>query len=410
MEVIILDGHLKSALAATRSLGKKGVRVICASERTSAMSLHSNYCAQRFVYPSPSKDKDAFVDAIIELAKNIGEKPLVYSFSDETFLPLARQREKINEYVTFIASQDESIDIAFDKIKTLSLAKKLNIPYVESYMVGSIADVENVAKGLSYPAVVKQVSSCIWKDNDGVKGTAEYVFDKDELLKKVTAIHTNTGKWPLVQKFIQGGEFGVEMLCKDGEIVAVSSHKRIRSLNPSGGAAVVKETICGTDIAKTMEREAAKLLKELRWEGPAMIEFKQDERDGALKLMEINGRFWGSLPLAIFAGVDFPYLYYKLARGDLNIDETKKIVCKTNVRSRHLLGDLHNLLIVLFKESPVRNILYPKRVEAVKEFFTPHTGQRYDVLNQDDVTPFFMEIIDGIKKKYNSFQNKPQKK
>ena len=37
-----------------------------------------------------------------------------------------------------------------------------------------------------------------------------------------------------------------------------------------------------------------------------MVEFKLDARDGVAKLMEINGRFWGSLQLAVDAGVDFP--------------------------------------------------------------------------------------------------------
>jgi hypothetical protein len=42
------------------------------------------------------------------------------------------------------------------------------------------------------------------------------------------------------------------------------------------------------------------------WHGVAMVEFKIDRRDQLPKLMEINGRFWGSLQLAIDAGVDFP--------------------------------------------------------------------------------------------------------
>jgi predicted ATP-grasp superfamily ATP-dependent carboligase len=46
-----------------------------------------------------------------------------------------------------------------------------------------------------------------------------------------------------------------------------------------------------------------------------MVEFRYDPRDGLPKLMEINPRFWGSLPLAVYAGVDFPYLIFQLAQG-----------------------------------------------------------------------------------------------
>jgi predicted ATP-grasp superfamily ATP-dependent carboligase len=47
-----------------------------------------------------------------------------------------------------------------------------------------------------------------------------------------------------------------------------------------------------------------------------MVEFKLDRRDGLYKLMEVNPKFWGSLDLAIAAGVDFPLLTVRLAAGE----------------------------------------------------------------------------------------------
>src|SRR5206468_12795896 len=63
-----------------------------------------------------------------------------------------------------------------------------------------------------------------------------------------------------------------------------------------------------------MAEAARTLLEALQWHGVAMVEFKRDARDGLPRLMEINGRFWNSLPLAIASGVDFPFLLYTLAR------------------------------------------------------------------------------------------------
>src|SRR3954462_4940813 len=47
-----------------------------------------------------------------------------------------------------------------------------------------------------------------------------------------------------------------------------------------------------------------------------MMEYKQDARTGKPYLMEVNGRFWGSLQLAIDAGVDFPKLLIACALGE----------------------------------------------------------------------------------------------
>ncbi|MBU1730243.1 ATP-grasp domain-containing protein, partial [Patescibacteria group bacterium] len=349
MKAIILDGHLKSALATTRSLGKKGVQVTTAAERGTAMSLRSRYSARRFVYPSPLTEPQAFVQAIISLAKKVGGMPVIYAFSDETFLLISKNRKEIQKYATLLLSSEESVDVAFDKKKTLALAKKLNIPQIESIqglpLNSSVPIVQglslnNIFRAMSYPAVIKPQSSCVWKDGVGIKGTAEYVFTSDELYVRASALYKKTGKYPLAQTFIKGDEYGIEMLCQKGRIVAQVAHKRIRSLSPTGGAAVVKKTIYNNKSADEMESAARKIVEELNWDGVMMIEFKNDEQDNTLKLVEINGRFWGSLPLAIFAGVDFPYLFFKqcgglVDTGDEDVNDMLNTQCQTNIISRH---------------------------------------------------------------------------
>jgi len=58
-----------------------------------------------------------------------------------------------------------------------------------------------------------------------------------------------------------------------------------------------------------------RLLDALQWHGVAMVEFRYDERDKDYKLLEINPKFWGSLDLALAAGVDFPSYLCQMARG-----------------------------------------------------------------------------------------------
>ena len=130
-----------------------------------------------------------------------------------------------------------------------------------------------------------------------------------------------------------------------------------------------------------------------------MLEFKMDEKEEILKLLEINGRFWGSLPLAVYAGVDFPYLFFEQAQGFFVEKEEEVIRSKSVVRSRHFLGDLNNLVSVLFKKDKMRKILYPKRREAIKEFFRLNKNQKYDVVSLNDFKPFLFEIIDVIKRR-----------
>jgi predicted ATP-grasp superfamily ATP-dependent carboligase len=65
--------------------------------------------------------------------------------------------------------------------------------------------------------------------------------------------------------------------------------------------------------------QGVRLLKKLKWRGVAQVEYLEDERDGVLKLMEINPRFWDSLQTVIQAGVDFPHLLYQIStEGDVD--------------------------------------------------------------------------------------------
>jgi len=137
-----------------------------------------------------------------------------------------------------------------------------------------------------------------------------------------------------------------------------------------------------------------RLLGPLGWHGVAMMEFKQDQRTGQSFLMEVNGRFWGSLQLAIQAGVDFPYLSCQLALGDT---VAAPLEYQVGIKSRWLLGDLDHLIIRLFHRDDAQNLPAgaPSRARALARFLQPfNPGMRYDVLSGDDPRPFLHEATD----------------
>ena len=133
------------------------------------------------------------------------------------------------------------------------------------------------------------------------------------------------------------------MCYQHGRLVAEFSHRRIREKPPSGGVSVLCESV---PVVPQAKQYAQALLDALRWEGVAMVEFKMDMADQSLKLIEINGRFWGSLQLAIDAGVDFPALLVQtLADEPMPVIDSYRV----GVRSRWLMGDFDALLMRLFK-------------------------------------------------------------
>lgn len=393
MSAIILDGEVKSALATVRSLGRHALPIVCGSIRKTGLACHSTHVVRRFVYTSPKVNQEKFILELIKeaeaLFKKDGQKPVLYCFSDATALTVARNFQLLQTYIEMPLPRLEAVEIAADKEKTYELAKELSIPIITLYKESEFGQVQ-------YPCVIKNRHSIVWREGRSFFGTASFVFSHDELITSYHHLKNETGEAPLVQEFVQGDEYGVEMLCDTGKVIASFSHKRIRSLSPRGGAAVVKETALQTKEVELMQKYAAALVNELSWHGPIMIEFKFDRNTGAVKLMEINGRFWGSLPLAVKAGVDFPMEYYKLAKHE----ETQSPISIELgfMRTRHFLGDCKWVLNVFFKKDSLRKLMYPSRSRAFTDFVLEPLRSKGDIFDIHDLLPSWFEYIDILKK------------
>jgi hypothetical protein len=124
-----------------------------------------------------------------------------------------------------------------------------------------------------------------------------------------------------------------------------------------------------------------------------MLEFKTDGRTGRPYLMEINGRLWGSLQLAIDAGVDFPALLVGCALGERRARPSYRV----GVRNRWWWGDVDHLLTRLRRSDSELSMPAeaPPRWQVVREFFKVwRPNERNEVLRFDDPLPFVRETID----------------
>jgi predicted ATP-grasp superfamily ATP-dependent carboligase len=260
----------------------------------------------------------------------------------------------------------------------MSLAEEKGVPVPRTLVVREPADLERAIQHVGFPAVVKARVSRLavgrqWRSGAGT----HYVHTRTELEAACRAVG-DTVPFPLVQEYIPGDGRGVFALMNRGRLRAAFAHRRLREKPPSGGVSVLSESIA---LDPEVLAQAEQILEALKWHGVAMVEFKRDARDGVSKLLEINGRFWGSLQLSVDAGVDFPYLLYRLAiAGDVEPVSTYA----TGVRLRWGLGNVDWLLLRL-RESG--------RLQAVREFLTP-AGRlaRGEVLRGDDPAPAAVEL------------------
>ena len=381
MSALLTPGDLRSALAVTRSLGRRGIKVTVADEGGKSLAGTSRYCQASVRVPSAARSGEAFVSAIRqEVARG---KHRVVIPADDISLSLIAQARSEFEGLTALPFPDfETVQAAHDKGALTALAAEAAIPVPRTVILRGPADLEGAINQVGFPAVVKaRVSRFLHGGQWKTGGAVHYVRTAAELDEAFRAVHAVV-PCPLVQEHIPGDGRGVFVLMNRGRLRAAFAHRRLREKPPSGGVSVLSESI-GLD-PKLLEH-AERILEALKWHGVAMVEFKHDSRDGVTKLLEINGRFWGSLQLAVDSGVDFPYLLYRLAvDGDIDPVFTYRV----GVRLRWWLGDLDWLLIRLRERGSLA-----RRLKAIPEFLRPAgRGARAEVFRPDDPAPAIREL------------------
>ena len=142
---------------------------------------------------------------------------------------------------------------------------------------------------------------------------------------------------------------GVHLGERRGPLLPRRSRRRSPPLRPSPFAREAalrgsQRTLRGDPTRPGSRASQRGALRALRWHGLAMLEFRRRTPDGRAAVPEINPRLWGSLQLAVDAGVDFPAAWLAMLRGE---PHSRSYAAHLGVRSRWLLGDVDHLYLAL---------------------------------------------------------------
>jgi protein-tyrosine-phosphatase/predicted ATP-grasp superfamily ATP-dependent carboligase len=329
--VLVLDGDKLHALDIVRSLGRRGLSVTVGATRADAISFRSRFAAACVTYPNPENREPEFLEWLQAI---ISAQPydLVIPVTDLTAVPISKNLGTLRRLSTFATEPYEKLQLVSDKVKTLELAHRLGIPVPESVVVRRVEDVDLPDHHMAFPVVCKPLSSSVWT-GDGCRSlTVSYAFDPDELRR---AVQKMTTLCPIIlQRYHRGIGVGVEVLARDGEVLQLFQHQRLHELPLTGGGSTYRMSVA---VSPTLREYTRRLIDTLRWTGVAMIEFKIDARTGAVIFIEVNGRFWGSLPLSSRAGMSFAAdLFDMLVRDTIPPSRPYRV----GVRCRKLRDDV----------------------------------------------------------------------
>jgi predicted ATP-grasp superfamily ATP-dependent carboligase len=308
----VVTGASYRALAVVRSLGRRGVplRVVRSDEH--AVASASRYAGPRLRWPDAA-DAEARVDYLIRLAEQegLGGWVLIPTHDEEAAL-VARHHDALARRYRLTTPPWETLRAAYDKRRTHAVAAALGIAQPWTTFPASADDLAGAAG--HFPVVVKPAYKeqanrltidKAWRADDPVELRRRYL-EACELVDPSIL---------MIQELVPGdgsAQLSFAALCADGDVLASLTARRVRQFPMDfGRASSYVETIADPGL----ERDVLRLLAALRFTGLVETEFKRDERTGENRLLDVNPRAWGWQSLCGRAGVDFPYLLWRMASG-----------------------------------------------------------------------------------------------
>ncbi|MDQ3553972.1 MAG: ATP-grasp domain-containing protein, partial [Chloroflexota bacterium] len=295
--------------------------------------------------------------------------------------------------------ETEILDVALDKQETLSLAASLGVPIARSMLLDRTSDIDAALRQLGSPIVLKSRRSLPWRPRAAElpprrsRNRRSVRYAKDALEAKAHVARMDLRDGILAQEFIQGPGVGVEIVAVEGVPILVFQHRRLREFPPYGGMSTLRESV---PVDPELARYAISLLSALRWTGLAMIEFKSSPEGP--RLLEINGRAWGSLPLAVHSGADFPTVLAESLLGPPAPKRAPARSARIGVRSRNLQLDVLWLAWVLAGRRRFPYLPTPSRLSlpsVVIGFLDPRIG--LDSFSRDDPGPALLDITQCLR-------------
>ena len=311
-EAIVTDGLWRKSLCAVRSLGKAGFEITVFGDSLFTTSYWSTFSTRRLHSVTAKDDARQFGATLLSYLRRRPkkERPVLLPMEDATLEWVSANRDTVAEYADFLLPSIEALAVAQSKGATSVLGAHLKLPTPETFMSNTVEEFTERLRRLAFAGTL---AGYIVKPING-SGSAGIVY-LDTTKQLDWHVHWKKYGVLLIQRRIDssGQGLGVSLLFDNsGECVASFAHARLQQYPNTGGPSTSRISI----VNDMLVDQSIRLMKELGWRGVAMVEWKVDPVSNTPYLMEINPRFWGSLELAVRAGVDFPLLYALAARGE----------------------------------------------------------------------------------------------
>ncbi len=330
-KILLLGANERACFSVARNLSRHQYVVDVANWGPHEIS-RSRFVNEFHVLPKVEYDLESFYKAFIQLVSTRSYW-LILPINDLAVEFLNRYKNEIEKFcIVGGINEPSTICYSRNKYELWRICRESSIHVPDSRLVQSLEEFKAVKSSLGYPLIAKPVSSRKIIGNRIYSFTVRKYSDEESLedfvRERIQVIPI------MLQEIVSGFGIGFNFLAHHGKLIAWYMHERINE-PAGGGESSYRKTIIGDKYA--IADKSRLLIEKIGWHGVGMIEYKVS--DGKAYVMELNGRFWGSIELGIFAGMELPYwqVLYNYEQQPL---PPVAMTCNREVYARNLRNDL----------------------------------------------------------------------
>ncbi len=303
---IVLGGSA-NALSIVRSLGRAGVTCYAICNPQGEVK-YSRFCKWIDVSKTPGTVPESWAAYLLGHESNHLRGAVLLAASDEAIELIAEHRRALSEKFRLDLSNPKAQLCMLNKLCTYEAAQRAGVPTPRFWVAGTREQVEKLKDKLSYPLILKPFFSHRLKAPFNVAQTFEGLLDAFDAT-------CHAGIKTFLVEMIPGCD---DKLCsyytyldENGDNLFDYTKRIIRRYPLTVGRGVYHVT----DHVPDVKELSMKLFREVGLLGIANAEFKLDEGDGQLKLIECNARFTAADCLLTASGLNLSLFVYNRLMG-----------------------------------------------------------------------------------------------
>lgn len=313
---LVVLGGTYNALSAARAVGARGVQTYVLSDGRGSPAVRASKFVREWYAPPDVREPGD--DWMRWLATGPRGAVLIPAGDEGLDLIADRRAELVELGYRPVEANDKVVTGMLDKVQAATLAASVGIPAPRSRQVDDLGAAVEAGETFGYPCAVKPRHSHRFSQALGGQSSLKAVIVDDRAaLASAYWRLARSGADLTVTEFVVGADDAFfsyyTYLDDEGRPLAHFTKRKLRQFPAGAGLGSYHETVWDPEAAEL----GLALFQRLEVRGLANVEFKRDERDGELKFIEANLRLTAADDLVRRAGIDFAWLAYSRAAGDV---------------------------------------------------------------------------------------------